>query len=139
MIPSIGRICWVNMPVRSDQLCAAIVTYVHSESLVNLACFDRNGDIHPLMRMEFYHGDDGKVPVGRAGWMPYQVQAQAKAEAKPQVSVEEFEFMKGQIRALTSLLQQLQDSAQPKPQIIPQAATAAQTSVKSAAASPAKP
>lgn len=134
MNPSIGRICWVNMPVRSDQLCAAIVTYIHSETLVNVACFDRNGDIHPLMRMEFYHGDDGKVPVGQAGWMPYQAQRQTQ----PQVSVEEFEIMKEQIRNLTSLFQQLQDSAQPKPQIIPQAATQASGKSTIASATPAK-
>lgn len=138
MNPSIGRICWVNMPVRSDQLCAAIVTYIHSETLVNVACFDRNGDIHPLMRMEFYHGDDGKVPVGQAGWMPYQVQAQAQRQTQPQVSVEEFEIMKEQIRNLTSLFQQLQDSAQPKPQIIPQAATQASGKSTIASATPAK-
>jgi len=77
MKPSIGRVVWVNMPVHSDQLCAGLVTYVHKDDLVNLVAFDRNGDSYPLTFVKFYHGDDGNIPVGQCGWMPYQVQAAA--------------------------------------------------------------
>lgn len=80
MKPSIGRVVWVNMPVHSDQLCAALVAYVHKDDLVNLSAFDRNGDSHPLTFVKFYHGDDGNIPVGQCGWMPYQVQAAATKE-----------------------------------------------------------
>lgn len=86
MLPSIGRIVWANLPDKSEQFCAALVTFVHGDkdgvsSRVNLAAFDRNGDSHPLTFVDFYHGDDGNIPVGLCGWMPYQIQAEAKRQA----------------------------------------------------------
>lgn len=101
MHPTIGRVVWVNSPVLSDQLCAAIVAYVHSPTLVNLVVFDRNGDASPQMRVDFFN-DGGGIPVGAAGWMPYQIQAEAKrVEPKEEVSAifKRLDALEAQVKA----------------------------------------
>jgi hypothetical protein len=83
-IPSIGRVVWYNNQGMSDQVCASIVVYVHSPHEVNLTVHDRVGHPIPVTNVPFYHGDDGKIPQGWCGWMPYQVQAAAaQASKKP--------------------------------------------------------
>jgi hypothetical protein len=61
---------------------AAIVAYVWSDFLVNLAVFDHNGGLHartsvPLIQPHEPKPEDG----GFCSWMPYQV-GQAKKDAK---------------------------------------------------------
>ena len=124
MIPSIGRIVWVNALLKSDQFCAAIVTYVHYKECVNLAVFDRNGDLQPMNLIPFYHGDDGKIPLGQCGWMPYQVQAERKSkaeefEAQAVQLKERVSFLETQVQALTKALAILTPTRQVPPPAAP--------------------
>lgn len=86
--PTAGRVVWfypgVHNPLASDQPLAAIVTYVHSDHLVNLAVFDANGALHPKTSIELrQEGDEdlGRTSEGPyCAWMPYQL-ATAKEAA----------------------------------------------------------
>ena len=79
--PSIGRIMWYwpDKQSRGDQPWAAIVTYVHSDHMVNLAVWDANANAKittsvPVVQdgSPFIVGDSPYVE-----WMPYQI-GQAK-------------------------------------------------------------
>jgi hypothetical protein len=54
-------------------LCAAIIAFVHSDSVVNLAVFDGDGNAHSATSVPLIQ-DDGKAPdTGYwCEWMPYQ-------------------------------------------------------------------
>lgn len=86
--PSIGRVVWFTPSksdpslTGSDQPLAAIITYVHSDVMVNLAVFDANGSVAP--RTSAYLVPDDEVPeIYRengyyAEWMPFQKGQAAK-------------------------------------------------------------
>lgn len=72
--PTIGRVVWYqpNGTEGYNGPLAAIVCHVHSDTMVNLAVLDPNGN--PLSRTSvvLVQDDDGR-PVGPyAEWMPYQ-------------------------------------------------------------------
>ena len=77
--PTVGRIVWFEDGVRKTQ--AAIITYVWSDTLVNLTVFDPNGI--PFSQTSITLEQD--VPTGalpHCRWMPYQ-KAVAKGEIAP--------------------------------------------------------
>lgn len=86
--PSLGRIVWFtpakgdSMPTNPDGRCAAIVTCVHSDSMVNLCVFDANGlprpcGIVPLVQQ------NAEAPGGYfCEWMPYQLDAARRQAAE---------------------------------------------------------
>lgn len=78
--PTVGRIVWYrthNMKA-TDQPCAAIVTYVHSDTLVNLAVFGPSGGTYSRTSIELVQDDVVRPESGDyCEWMPYQ-----KAKAK---------------------------------------------------------
>jgi hypothetical protein len=82
--PTIGRVVWFWQrvePESQSQPYAALVTYVHSDTLVNLAYFDSSGLSHSATSIELWQGE-GDRPAGRhCEWMPYQKGQAAKAEA----------------------------------------------------------
>jgi hypothetical protein len=62
--------------------CAAIVAFVHSDSLVNLAVFDANGNAHSRTSVRLVQdGEDGPANGFFCEWMPYQKGQAAKTEA----------------------------------------------------------
>jgi hypothetical protein len=80
--PTIGRIVWYRDG--SSQPLAAIVTYVWSDRLVNLAVFNPN-DCLPFGKTSVTLMQDGdQLPVGEsyAEWMPYQKGQAAKHDAE---------------------------------------------------------
>lgn len=86
--PSIGRVVWFTPAVgdksypESKQPCAALVTYVHSDTMVNLAVFDSNGRHHSETSVTLVQDDAGRGANGRyAEWMPFQKGQAAKTEA----------------------------------------------------------
>lgn len=87
MTPSIGRILWFYPKghERSGQPLASIITYVHSDKLVNLASFDQSGNQQPgatsvsLVENETER-DAFPTTIDVAMWMPYQVTQAAKFE-----------------------------------------------------------
>lgn len=73
--PEVGRHVHYFEHVPSDSPQAAIIVHVHSDTMVNLTVFDRNGHAVPVTSVEL-------VPVGaerpeyrHCTWMPYHVQS----------------------------------------------------------------
>jgi len=83
--PSIGRVVWFTesqaaRKANNGQPFAAIVTYVHSDSLVNLAVFDANGGCIPKTSVFLHQPEDDTPQNYYCEWMPYQVGQAAKTE-----------------------------------------------------------
>ena len=81
--PTIGRVVWFHAHTSTpdQQPNAALIAYVHSDTLVNLAVFDANGFPTAESSVLLYQGDTPR-PVGRyCEWMPYQQGQAAKTEA----------------------------------------------------------
>src|SRR5688572_2688793 len=82
--PTIGRIVWYwREPVhdKDAQPEAAIVTHVHTDSLVNLAVFDRDGGACGVRLVVLRQPGEGVPTVSYAEWMPFQQGQAAKTEA----------------------------------------------------------
>jgi len=75
--PTIGRIVWYWAIHGQDQPYAAIVTYVHSDELVNLAFFYESGVCTTSAKVTLYQGEGLKPKFPFCEWMPYQI-GQAK-------------------------------------------------------------
>jgi hypothetical protein len=88
--PSIGRVVWFwpgsfdaalgNFSDKSQPL-AAIVAYVWSDTMVNLAVFDPNGVSHNRTSVTLWQGDGERPAEFFAEWMPFQKGQAAKTEA----------------------------------------------------------
>jgi hypothetical protein len=83
--PTVGRVVWFWLEGeasrdREEQPFAALVTYVHSDTMVNLITFDDQGQPHPRTSVPLYDGQ-GAPPQGMyCEWMPYQKGQAAKTE-----------------------------------------------------------
>ncbi len=86
--PSIGRVVWFH-PARADRIagqpndqpCAALVTYVWGDRMVNLMATTPNGVPYGVTSVTLVQDGDA-TPIERyATWMPYQKGQAAKAEA----------------------------------------------------------
>ena len=89
--PSIGRVVWFqpskpeDQPLR-DQPYAALVTYVWSDTMVNLAVFDQSGTPFSAMSVRLLQDDEEKPQFGHfAEWMPFQKGQAAKHAEAPGV------------------------------------------------------
>lgn len=87
MAPTPGRVVWFwpaagsPIPHVAGIPLAALVAFVTTERLVNLAVFDATGAIWPQQDVQLVHEGDVYVSdAARCEWMPYQVD-QAKAAA----------------------------------------------------------
>lgn len=79
--PTIGRVVHFYQSATFPEPRAAIVTYVHSDNMVNLATFNANGECVPATSVPLVQEGE-PVPEGfRAEWMPYQKGQAAKTEA----------------------------------------------------------
>lgn len=82
--PTVGRIVWFypSSTLSYEQPFAAIITYVWSDVLVNLAVFHHNGDSAPRTSVVLEQ-EEWPVPAGESfcTWMPYQKGQAAKTEA----------------------------------------------------------
>lgn len=88
--PTIGRVVWLHRPDSIDQSQpeAALVTYVHSDTCINVAGFNANGVPFALTSVYLDQGDspksadvEGSLLAVYAEWMPYQKGQAAKTEA----------------------------------------------------------
>lgn len=78
--PTIGRVVWFYLAVeKQPQPFPALVSFVHSDSMVNLAYFDARGYPGQATSVLLRQEEDGPHPETGSFccWMPYQ-QAQAK-------------------------------------------------------------
>jgi hypothetical protein len=80
--PTIGRVVWYYHGHHTqDQAYAALVTYVHSDTLINCVAFNPNGEPLSCTSVPLIQ-DNSERPVGHyAEWMPYQKGQAAKTEA----------------------------------------------------------
>lgn len=83
--PSIGRVVWVynrrHPTVAEVQPEPALICYVHSDEIINVAGFDAGGDPFKATSIRLFQGVAGSGPdYVHAAWMPYQ-QAQAAKHA----------------------------------------------------------
>lgn len=86
--PTVGRVVWYfpgpydGVQRYDDKPCAAHVTYVHNDRMVNLVVFSHTGQIHVRNSVALIQEGDGenRPHMGWAEWMPYQ-QGQAKKHA----------------------------------------------------------
>jgi hypothetical protein len=80
--PTIGRVVWYHNPNSkiTDQPWAAIVCYIHSDTLINLSVFDENGLGKAKESVVLYQGEGERPALPYAEWMPYQQGQAAKTE-----------------------------------------------------------
>lgn len=85
--PTPGRTVWFFLSnTRSDMAgnagvaLAAVVTFVHSDRMVNLCVFDANGVPRPMTSIPLHQEDEDRPAGDYCTWMPYQV-SQAKKDA----------------------------------------------------------
>jgi hypothetical protein len=83
--PTIGRVVWFHPSGSSpdQQPHAALIAYVHNDTVVNLATFDENGYADNATSVPLWQSDgDVARPVSfYCEWMPYQQGQAAKTEA----------------------------------------------------------
>ncbi len=93
--PTVGRIVWVNpddaIGEENKGPLAAIITYVHSDTCVNLCVFDMNGNPQPRTRVRLVQPED--VPSATTSlycfWMPFQIKKATGSESgEKEVGVE---------------------------------------------------
>ena len=79
MKPIVGRIVYFHPT--ADVTHAAIIAYVHSDTMVNLAAFDGNGKAYGQTSVQLVAPGASKPEFGfYCDWMPYQVEAQRAFE-----------------------------------------------------------
>ncbi len=84
--PTIGRVVLVHRPNSIDhsQPEPALVSYVWSDTLINVGGFDANGIPFNATSVKLLQDDEAAPLIGQtyAEWMPVQKQAAADAAAK---------------------------------------------------------
>jgi hypothetical protein len=87
--PTVGRIVWYH-PYQDEpkefvcdksDVCAAIIAHVWSDTCVNLAVFDANGNQHNRTSVLLVQDGNPQPDYGFCEWMPYQKGQAAKTEA----------------------------------------------------------
>ena len=93
IVPTIGRVVWF-WPAKGahepkvEQPNAALIAYVHSDRMVNLAVFGADGSPCGETSVTLLQDDDKPPSVGRfASWMPYQVGQAKKHEAEDKAAL----------------------------------------------------
>lgn len=86
--PTVGRVVWYHPEDEQpgDQPMLAMIAHVHSDSCVNLAIFDQNGN--PIMGPPrsirlLQEGEARPIGIRCCEWMPHQI---AKVNEKPVVA-----------------------------------------------------
>lgn len=83
--PTIGRVVWFwpdSAFTRCTQPQAALIAWVHSDSVVNLAIFDANGKSSNRTGVPLFQGEGNRPESHYCEWMPYQI-GQAAKEPNP--------------------------------------------------------
>ena len=79
IVPTIGRVVWFRTS-EAKQPYAAVITFVWSDSLVNLCVFHPNGNAMARTSIHL-HQEGEEYPSGDyAEWMPYQIGQAAKTQ-----------------------------------------------------------
>ena len=89
IIPTIGRIVhFYANDGNSNDPCAALVSYVHSERMVNLMVTDHNGVPFSRTSVHLVQPDEGVLTLGGCycKWMPYQIKKPTGSESGEKTS-----------------------------------------------------
>ena len=78
--PTVGRVVWFYPDVGMDQPHAAIITYVWSDTCVNLVAFNAGGSSFGITSVPLIQDDNPRPDSFYAEWMPYQKGQTAKTE-----------------------------------------------------------
>lgn len=84
--PTIGRVVWFYPHGHREGSLphAAMIAFVHSDSLVNLGVLDPNGRSYNETSVSLIQDGDPAPDSGRyATWMPFQIGQAKRAEAEP--------------------------------------------------------
>ncbi len=73
--PTIGRVVYFFADFDQPEPFPALITYVHSDVLINVAGFDHNGNPFKATSVTLEQPEDetAETTSRRATWMPYQV------------------------------------------------------------------
>jgi len=84
IMPTVGRVVWYrpwgSTRASNDQPQAAIISYVHSDTCVNLAIFNVSGTTDAQTSVPLYQGEGERPLSAYCEWMPYQMGQAAKTE-----------------------------------------------------------
>lgn len=85
--PTVGRVVWfwihgAPQLESKQQPYAAIITYVHSDTMVNIATFDHTGQAHYATSIALYQGEGERPKYQHCEWMPYQKEKALMDDAK---------------------------------------------------------
>lgn len=91
ILPSIGSVVWFRPAAQANpngQPHAALIAFVQSERLVNLAAFDENGTGYSATSVPLLQGDEAPPTDGTAyaEWMPFQKGQVAKLAQREDTS-----------------------------------------------------
>lgn len=81
IVPTVGRVVWFYPAghARDGQPLPALISYVHSDSLVNVGGFDQNGNPVSATSVALIPAGEPLPESGAcATWMPYQAAQAAK-------------------------------------------------------------
>ena len=76
--PTIGRVVLVQRELEQTQAQPALITYVHSDSCINVAGFDNYGIPFIENSIQLVQEDTGFQGIRYAYWMPYQKKVAAE-------------------------------------------------------------
>jgi hypothetical protein len=79
--PTIGRVVLFHPANPHDQPFPALVAYVHSDRMVNLAVFDSNGNPFGKTSVQLLQDGDPTPDWCYCEWMPFQKGQAAKYDA----------------------------------------------------------
>ena len=78
--PTIGRVVWYRPSIDHNCVYAAIIARVWSDTCVNLAIFDENGNPYNKTSVLLYQEGNPRPDYDFAEWMPYQKGQAIKTE-----------------------------------------------------------
>ena len=117
--PTVGRIVWYHPtsrdtgPTPLTQPLAAIVSHVHSDTLVNLSVFDANGSQYSRTSVTLVQGDE-IAEIGQCEWMPFQKGQAVKAESLEDGVKDRIAALESAVHAHANTIMSLMAMQEPK-------------------------
>ena len=86
--PTIGRVVWYYYKPKQDQPMAAVISWVHTDKLVNLTVSDKGRHMSGSLEIPLVQANEEIPGDPYCTWMPYQI-GQAKKAEELQAKVDE--------------------------------------------------